>query len=627
MNVRTPGIWILLLLPVLLLSQTPQQIDSVQQLLNTTSAPDRIVELSSLLWSAYIDRDIDRALQYAENIIRVGEESRADTILSDGYQKKGVCYAYLNQFDSSGVYFREAINLYEKVKDYEAIASTQRNLGQDYNMIGQLDSASYYYRKARENFAKINDSVGIADIYNSEAIVYYIKGYYNLAFNKAIKGEEIFTKHEELAPDLNQNRLVIASIYSAMKDTLNAIDYFQKTIDYFKEQGMKRQYASNAVLLADLLIPNYQSNPAVASLIRETVEVSQGLKDIALINNARLAQAALEYEKGNYQEAKKIQSGLVSTTLNEGQEYLQAVNTLALGKTMIITQEYSQAIEYLKKAEVLSNQLGMETIGRDAQKLLAQSYEAMGDYQNSLAYFKQYKALDEKIYNQERTNRFDELQTIYETEKKESAIALQAEEIKTLNAQAKADRLTKTLYATGMASFVLISGGLFFGFRQRMKKNRIEREKQEAIYQQELAFKKKELASQTLHLVQKNTFIQELKENLERIKQSPELFKVEFRKLVLLLRRQSAEDKTWEVFKSYFSEVHNDFDHHLKSIAQDLTENDIRLASFLRMNLTTKEIASLLNVLPDSVLKSKYRLKKKLGLSKEQDLGGYLNTL
>ena len=81
------------------------------------------------------------------------------------------------------------------------------------------------------------------------------------------------------------------------------------------------------------------------------------------------------------------------------------------------------------------------------------------------------------------------------------------------------------------------------------------------------------------------------------------------------------------MFKSYFSEVHKNFDNILKSITGDISEKEIRLASFLRMNLSTKEIASMLKVLPDSVLKSKYRLKKKLGVEKEQDLGNYLNSI
>jgi DNA-binding CsgD family transcriptional regulator len=229
--------------------------------------------------------------------------------------------------------------------------------------------------------------------------------------------------------------------------------------------------------------------------------------------------------------------------------------------------------------------------------------------------------------NLEKIKEIEELRIIFQTEKKEAELALQEEEINTLNAKAKVDKLTKGLYAGGMASALALSGLLVFGYRQRIKKNKVQREKQEAIYKQEIAHKKKELASQTLHLVQKNTFIQELMENLENIKNSPEKFKMEFRRMVMLLKKENASDKDWEVFKTYFAEVHNDFDQKLKTIYPDISEKEIRLAAFLRMNLTTKEIAATLNVLPDSILKSKYRLKKKLALDKETDLSEFLNSL
>lgn len=73
--------------------------------------------------------------------------------------------------------------------------------------------------------------------------------------------------------------------------------------------------------------------------------------------------------------------------------------------------------------------------------------------------------------------------------------------------------------------------------------------------------------------------------------------------------------------------MHNGFDQKLKTLYGDISEKEIRLAAFLRMNLTTKEIAATLNVLPDSILKSKYRLKKKLELDKETNLTSFLNTL
>jgi len=73
--------------------------------------------------------------------------------------------------------------------------------------------------------------------------------------------------------------------------------------------------------------------------------------------------------------------------------------------------------------------------------------------------------------------------------------------------------------------------------------------------------------------------------------------------------------------------VHNDFDQKLKTLSSDISSKEIKMVAFLRMNLTTMEIAVTLNVLPDSILKSKYRLKKKLKLDRDTDLTEFLNTL
>jgi DNA-binding CsgD family transcriptional regulator len=127
--------------------------------------------------------------------------------------------------------------------------------------------------------------------------------------------------------------------------------------------------------------------------------------------------------------------------------------------------------------------------------------------------------------------------------------------------------------------------------------------------------------------VQKNAFLEELQENLENLRASPEKFKMEFRRIAMLLRKEKASDKDWETFKTYFAQVHNDFDQKLKTLGEGISEKEIRLAAFLRMNLTTKEIAATLNVLPESVLKSKYRLKQKLGLDRETELSEFLASL
>lgn len=605
-----------------LFAQRQAKIDSLKKELSKSKMNMQRFHILNHLWNENINNRIEESLSFSEDMINLGEVLKIDTIIGFGLERKAVAYSYMNKFDSSNVYFNKALKIYKQLNDYKKIAGIERNLGQDHNMIGNLDSAYYYYDLAEKNYSKASDMVGIADIYNSKSIVYLMKGYYNLALENALKAEKIYTD-KKLSMDLNQNRLVIASVYGEMKDTVNAIDYHKKTLKFFENESQKRQYASTLNLILALQLPNKEKNEENEKLIDELVEISSSLKDESLIGDAQEKKAQFMLVNGNVNEAKTIFESL----LNKNDSYSLAYVNMYLGETLILLKDYTNALEHLNTSKIEADKNNLDALKPKIHKLMSQAYQAIGNFENGLKHYKIHKKLEDNISSTEINNRFSELQTIYETEKKEAEITLQEKEIKTLNVQAENDKLIKTLYGIGMFSFLSIAGLLYFGFKQRIKKNKIEREKQEEIYKQEIAFKKKELASQTLHLVQKNTFIQELKENLEKIKKSPELFKVEFRRLVMLLKKESAEDKDWEVFKSYFSEVHNNFDNKIKAIAKDITEKEVRLASFLRMNLSTKEIASMLNVLPDSVLKSKYRLKKKLKLSKEEDLTQFLNTL
>ncbi|MAB48390.1 MAG: hypothetical protein CMC05_07145 [Flavobacteriaceae bacterium] len=604
-----------------LLAQRQAKVDSLKKELSKSKMNMQRFHILNHLWNENINNRIEESLSFSEDMINLGEVLKIDTIIGFGLERKAVTYSYMNKFDSSNVYFNKALKIYKQLNDYKKIAGIERNLGQDHNMIGNLDSAYYYYDLAEKNYSKASDMVGIADIYNSKSIVYLMKGYYNLALENALKAEKIYTD-KKLSMDLNQNRLVIASVYGEMKDTVNAIDYHKKTLKFFENESQKRQYASTLNLILALQLPNKEKNEENEKLIDELVEISSSLKDESLIGDAQEKKAQFMLINGNVNEAKTIFESL----LNKNDIYSLAYVNMYLGETLILLKDYTNALEHLNTSKIEADKNNLDALKPKIHKLMSLAYQAIGNFENGLKHYKIYKKLEDNISSTEINNRFSELQTIYETEKKEAEITLQEKEIKTLNVQAENDKLIKTLYGIGMFSFLSIAALLYFGFKQRIKKNKIEREKQEEMYKQEIAFKKKELASQTLHLVQKNTFIQELKENLEKIKKSPELFKVEFRRLVMLLKKESAEDKDWEVFKSYFSEVHNNFDNKIKAIAKDITEKEIRLASFLRMNLSTKEIASMLNVLPDSVLKSKYRLKKKLELSKEDDLTQFLNT-
>ena len=146
----------------------------------------------------------------------------------------------------------------------------------------------------------------------------------------------------------------------------------------------------------------------------------------------------------------------------------------------------------------------------------------------------------------------------------------------------------------------------------------IQNEKLEA----EISFKNKELASATLHLVQKGEILVTIQEALNQIlakSKNPEV-KKETQHLINLLNFDATLDDGWEQFAHHFDLVHVDFLKRLREKYPQLSANDEKLSAYLRMNLSTKETAQLMNISVRGVEASRYRLRKKLHLSNEANL-------
>ncbi len=156
----------------------------------------------------------------------------------------------------------------------------------------------------------------------------------------------------------------------------------------------------------------------------------------------------------------------------------------------------------------------------------------------------------------------------------------------------------------------------------------IERLKSEKL-QDEINFKNRQLASSTMHVLQKNETLNKLKEEIEKTKRQskdPTVTK-SLRSILGLLNDDIRLNEDWEKFAQYFDEVHSDFTTKLKTLYPNLTPRDIKLCAYLRMNLNTKEIAPLMNISVRGVEISRYRLRKKLELEKEVNLNDYMNSL
>ncbi len=147
--------------------------------------------------------------------------------------------------------------------------------------------------------------------------------------------------------------------------------------------------------------------------------------------------------------------------------------------------------------------------------------------------------------------------------------------------------------------------------------------------QTEMVHQTKELASSTMHLVQKGEMLNKIREELikaENNSTSPSVQKV-LQQVIKMINADSQLDQDWEQFELYFDRVHVDFLERLKQKHSNLTPKDIRMCAYLRMNLSTKEIAPLMNISVRGVEISRYRLRKKLELPSETNLGEFMQTI
>ena len=206
------------------------------------------------------------------------------------------------------------------------------------------------------------------------------------------------------------------------------------------------------------------------------------------------------------------------------------------------------------------------------------------------------------------------------------------------------DKLGFLLYVLLMAAIIL----LFYAMHnrkvikeQRLIKIKYQKEQQKLLrektlenekrivqlknesLQNEIKLKSKELANSAMALVKKNETLQEIKQELMVNKESFNNY-YSFKKLLKKLDNSIVLKDEWEVFENNFSQVHDEFFEILKARHPILTSKDLKICAYIKMNLSSKEIAPLMNISVRGVETHRYRLKKKLDLENDISIVDYL---
>ena len=147
--------------------------------------------------------------------------------------------------------------------------------------------------------------------------------------------------------------------------------------------------------------------------------------------------------------------------------------------------------------------------------------------------------------------------------------------------------------------------------------------------EQELESKNRELANAAMNIVYKNEMLNNLHHELTNLNDSSgnKLSNDQLRKVNKLIDEAHSDDRDWDLFEKSFNEAHENFFKKLKSEYPSLVPNDLKLCAYLRLNMSSKEIASLLNISTRGVEIRRYRLRKKLNLPTNKNLTEFLLEL
>ncbi|WP_067034295.1 tetratricopeptide repeat protein [Allomuricauda sp. CP2A] len=592
---------------LVLQAQKEKRLDSLLKVYeNQQDGIEKIETLDQLYYGIFHLRKPEDVLPYVKEQLELSKSFNYKKGEGDALFNYGNYYRRIYAFDSARHYFERAASIWENLDDKEGTFKTFNGLAKIEQLQGNFAKSLELYEKVMKTAQHMKSGIRMAETNREIATIYMDKGSYEIAVKFMLNGLRGLDSLNKSYPEKRADMLVgVGRIESLRGNDGAALEPLLEGLKIFEEQGnplwqcithTEIGYAYLGLDDIDKGIEHFNKSLEIA--------ISSGRKGFEAICYHNLGLA--NRKKGNLDLAEEFLNKSIALGKTTANNNVSSYNEL--GSLFLEQNQTSKAIENHTKAIHLADSIQSLAELKDGYEGRSLAFEKSGQFQEALEDKKQFISLNDSIFNTAKSQQIEELRTIYETEKKEQQIAL-------LEQEAKVSRLQKMLLGGGLGLSVLVFGFGFYGIRQKLKRNKAEREKLDA----ELTFKKKELTTHALHLAKKNEVLEGLKQKAEELKQTEES-KKGYQQLIRTINFDLQDDNNWENFSRYFEEVHKDFNSNVKSRYPQVTSNELRLLALLKMNLSSKEIANILNISSEGIKKARYRLRKKLDIATEDSL-------
>ncbi len=536
--------------------------------------------------------------------------------------------------DEAIVYAREALTLVNKINSPEARGATNEIIGELYGLKNNIQPAINYYLISAKIYEQLEDYQKLSGIYGNLGMLYYQNNY------DTERTLEYHRKSLDYAVMVNDQKLIglaynrIGGILFNQQNFQDALYYFEKAFDIFSTINDSRYtaVAYNNIGDAHRMMNNFDT---ALQYYQRSIDINKNINDIHL--------RAINYENIGLVYAEQNNFSMALDFYDKSRKAFENINDfIGLAKLFILIADanlFNDNIQgaftsYKNAFDLAFEQNDWELIKLSALGL-SKVYEIDKNYSKSLEYLRIHARYNDTLIKKQMSDRLFDLQSQFLRDISEKEIQIKDSQIDLLESEKLLNKIRQNLLIIGVITLVAISVITIINLRRRVKKEKLINlkdrqlhETQQELLRLELNNKANDLMTFALHIVQKNDLLKQLKKELGDLSSNndPALNK-KLKGLTAHVQQNLHLNKEIEEFQQKVDNTYDDFFKKLNTKFPTLTKNEKRLCVLLRLNLSTKEIASLNNISTKAVEMSRYRLRKKCGLDNKESIIEYMQRI
>jgi tetratricopeptide (TPR) repeat protein/DNA-binding CsgD family transcriptional regulator len=589
-------------------AQNQKTIDSLNAILETTQDFKVQIDIARDLHKRTLHFDKEQSFKYIQKGIKISEDNNDMKGLGTAYADLGMYYRFDAKPDSSRYYYKKGITTLNKMPPSTRLVDTYDNYGTLEALQGNMDLSIDILDQGYNTALNIKDGYGMASLLKRKGSVLTDAGEYEKGSNALISALRILDTLKKPEPRLKGIILGQTGRIEMIRNNYKeAQSYFDQSLSLFNELDNSEFLALTYNEIGNLKAKEKKTEEALENFTKALPYAEKiGMENLLGIVYANISK--IQTDKGNYKEARQMLDKSMILKKKNGSLFNIIIGYNEYGRLYSLQKDYTTAIQNHTQAIKLAD-------STNTLELLLESYiqrsdvlEMQTNYKAALQDYKKAFALNDTLNTQKYSKDIDELRAIYNTEKKEKEIAI-------LRQKEEATKNKQRILILLLGSLALLTGILIYAIRQKIRRGKAEKE----IFKSTVEFKEKELTTHALHLAHKNEVLLNLKSQLTELKNT-ENASSKYQSIINNINLDINGDNAWDQFRSYFEDLHKDFNTKIMKKYPEISNNDLRLMSLLKMNLSSKEIAHILNISNEGVKKARYRLRKKMNLTTDDSL-------